>query len=113
LFQYWLKQFLVGFLDPSPEELEVVGQDFENGKSGTLIIYDSAGIDRELTASQYRMIFGYMGVDFSEWDVASRDEIDFSRFHTVVLAFIEFEKADYFLPDLMDWLDQGGRLPGW
>ncbi len=107
---YTISQKPVNFLESLPTKSAANSTEKRSDKVDILILYDSEGIDQQRTKNSFNAVFDYMRLNYEEIDISLQEEIDFGQYQSVVTALIEFEKIDILLPDLLDWLDSGGKL---
>ena len=107
---YTISQKPVNFLESLPTKSAVNSTEKRSDKADILILYDSEGIDQQKTKTSIGDVFDYMRLDFEEMDISSQNEIDFGQYKSVVAALIDLEKIAAVLPDLMDWVNSGGKL---
>jgi len=98
------------FLDPLLFETVLGNPDTHAEKADILILYDSEGVDQLKTKISLNAVFDNMRLDFKEVDMSSYSDVNFNQYQSVVSALTDFEKMAPLLPDLINWLENGGRL---
>lgn len=83
---------------------------FRGKQSDTLVLYDSgafAGAEHVKTVID---VLGSMQVKYDSYDVRLPRKYDLSKYNNVVVSFIDLQKYEDRLPDLMQFVERGGRL---
>lgn len=88
--------------------------DSENGISvlndpKTLVLFNSEGLAQQ-SYSTVSAVLESMKIPFDSHDIAMNAEFNPGLYNTLITAFIEFEKMNTRLAEIITWVNQGGKL---
>lgn len=76
----------------------------------TLVLYDSTGFTGNDHVQTVLDVLDSMQVKYDVQDVSDGRDFDQSKYENIVISFIDLERIEDRLPELMTWVENGGRL---
>jgi len=98
------------FLDPLPTLAADVGEDQNAANADCLILYDSKSGFNKGSLDTATAALGSMKVPFSKTDISQSSQIDFEKYETVIITFLQLTHMDQQFDELIDWVEDGGKL---
>ncbi len=75
-----------------------------------IVLYNSHEAYSEDINQNINFVLSSMRVNFDDADMASTMFPELSQYRTAILSFADISAVQPYLPDLFNWVDQGGRL---
>ncbi len=75
-----------------------------------IVLYNSDEAYSEDINQNINFVLSSMRVNFDDADIASTMFPELSQYRTAILSFADISAVQQYLPDLLGWVDQGGRL---
>jgi len=104
---YDLRYSNLKFLEPLIQPLPVY---FPNKLAECLVLYDSKGAEGPTTYETVRDALNSMRIKFDFIDVAKVSDFKINNYETVVIAFTNLDRIQTGIPELADWVENGGRV---
>ena len=98
------------FLDPLPTLDADSGKDQYVANVDCLVLYDSKSIVRKESFDTVTAALDSMKIPYRGFDIDYSSEIEFNEYTTMIITFIELSKIDQEIDELMDWVEDGGKL---
>ncbi|HLO31121.1 MAG TPA: DUF2194 domain-containing protein [Anaerolineales bacterium] len=92
-----------------PEKIDIKGY-FGDRPVETLVMYDSDAFAGAEHVKTVLSVLDNMQVSYDVFDVSSGGEYDLAKYENVVVSFINLEKYEAHISDLVSWVEQGGHL---
>ncbi|MCD6577401.1 MAG: DUF2194 domain-containing protein [Anaerolineaceae bacterium] len=98
------------FLEPI-STLSNTGNDEKHSiNSDCLVLYDSTSTLNKGSLSTVTAALDSMKVPYYKLDINQSSQIDFQKYKTVIITFIRLSRIDQQIEQLMDWVENGGKL---
>jgi len=98
------------FLDPIPALAANGGEDQYAADTDCLVLYDSKSSFDKGSLNTVTAALGSMKVPYSRTDISQSSQIDFWKYETVIITFLQLIHMDQQFDELMDWVEDGGKL---
>jgi len=76
----------------------------------TLVLKYSDSLIKKASLDTITAVLDSMKTPYSTLDIGNAENIDLENYGTVVITFVELLKIDAYLPTMMDWVENGGKL---
>lgn len=93
-----------------PQKTNLGNQASPISHSQTLVLYDSKGFAGTDHFETVRDVLDSMRVTYDTFDISSNGKYDLDNYEAVIVAFIEINKAESQMLELIDWVERGGRV---
>ncbi len=98
------------FLEPLPALTANGGEEQRAANADCLVLYDSKSSFEKGSLETVTAAFNSMKVPYSEMDIIQSSKINFKEYKTIIITFIQLTHMDQQIDELMDWVDDGGKL---
>jgi len=102
-----------GSLKLLPQANIEVANYFPDKPADTLVLYDSQDLREVAAAEDFKNLLATldsMRVKYNKLDINSAPQIDFTKYHSVVVAFTNLDRAASQVIALMNWVEAGGAV---
>ena len=107
---YTVSQKPSAFLEPLPALSNTDPEEKPGADADCLILYNSKSSFNQGSLDTVTAVLASMKVPYSVMDINQPSQIDFQEYETVVITFVQLTLMDQQIDELMDWVENGGKL---